>query len=136
MFSCMQKSISFLPSFSRYYKNITNLDFWVLWACLGMATKDDDLSFKKTLMFIFLEEINFDPSPHSWNIAKILLDYYGYFGHAWLLRYNKMWSQFEENYVLMQKIKFIAQFILQILLRHCKFVILGTLRMPGHTHQK
>ena len=50
--------------------------------------------------------------------------------------YNKVVISVWRELCLMQKIKFITQCSLQILLRHCKFVTLGTLRMPGHTHQK
>ena len=89
MFICMQKSTSFIPSFSRYYKNITNLVCWVLWAYLVMTTKNDDLNVQETLMFIFIEKMNFTP-----------------------------------------------HLILEILLRYCKLVIMGTLDMLGYGYNK
>ena len=86
--SVCQKSTSSLPSFLRYCNDIANLLFWVLWACLAMATKNVDINLQKNLMFI-----------------------------------------------IMRKIKYITHLFLEILLRYCKLVILGTLGMPSNAHQ-
>ena len=86
--SACKKSSSYLPSFLWFCKDIANLLFWVLWACLAMASKNNGINLLKTLMFIF-----------------------------------------------MQKIKFTPHLFLEILLRYCKLVILGTLGMAHHPHQ-
>ena len=39
-------------------------------------------------------------------------------------------------FIWMQKIKFISNFFFDILLRHCKLAILGTLGILDHPHQK
>ena len=33
--------------------------FWVLWACLIMATKHDGICFKEALIFFFMQKIKF-----------------------------------------------------------------------------
>ena len=54
--SC-KNSISCLHSFLRYCKDISKFLFWVLRACLDLATKNNDICFKKTLMLIFMQKI-------------------------------------------------------------------------------
>ena len=46
----------------RYYKDIVNLMFWVLWACLTTQTQNDTINLKKTFVFICRQKINFSPS--------------------------------------------------------------------------
>ena len=68
----------FLEIFQKYYKDLL---LWVLWACLIMATKNDGVCFKETLILIFMQKIKFMPYLFR---AKILrLCYLGYCRHAW-----------------------------------------------------
>ena len=101
----------FLEIVQKYYK------FGIL-GTLGMPGYDhqnDDLSFKKTLMFIFMEEINF--TPHL--ILEILLRYDNLLLRAlWpclAMATTKWWSQFEENYVLCKK----SNLLLNVVFKYC-----------------
>ena len=68
-------------SFLRYCKNIVDLLFWVLWACLIIATKNDGICFKETLILFFMQKIKFISYLF---LAKIVqLCYFGYIRHAW-----------------------------------------------------
>ena len=78
---------SILHVFLRYYKDIANLLFWVLWACHATQTQSDTINLWITFVFICRQKINFTLI-FSRDIAKI-----------------------------------------------CR-LILGTLDMPGCTHQK
>ena len=65
------------PSFTfslRYCKDIANLLFWVLWACLAMHT------------FVYLTVKKSTLSPmFSWRYCKCMqTSYFGYFGYVWL----------------------------------------------------
>ena len=64
-FICSFPSIFFVlfcfVLFLRYCKNIVNLLFWVLWACLAMTSKKDTMTLHKTFMFIFMQKIVFIP---------------------------------------------------------------------------
>ena len=65
-----QKSSSSLTFSLRYYKDIVNLLFWVLWACLSTRTQSDPINLQKTFVFICRQKINFSPC-FSEDIAKI-----------------------------------------------------------------
>ena len=63
---------------TKYCKELL---FWVLWACLIMATKSDGICFKESLMLLFKQKIKFMSYLF---LAKILqLCYFGYFKHPW-----------------------------------------------------
>ena len=50
------------PSFLPWdLQTFIKLLFWVSWECLGVTTKNDDISLQKTLMFISLLKIKFIP---------------------------------------------------------------------------
>ena len=55
--SACKKSSSYLPSFLWFCKDIANLLFWVLWACLTTPTKTNDINLKETLIFIYMQKI-------------------------------------------------------------------------------
>ena len=57
--SASKKSNSSLFFFFRYFKDIANLLFWVLSACLSTANKNDGIILQKTLMIIFIQKIKF-----------------------------------------------------------------------------
>ena len=46
-------------SFFRYCKEISNLLFWVIWACLSTHTKNNSINLKKPLMHILRQKTNF-----------------------------------------------------------------------------
>ena len=50
--SACKNSTSSLTSFLKYYKEIANLLFRVIWKCLATHTKDDSINLRKFLMFI------------------------------------------------------------------------------------
>ena len=58
----------------------------------------------------------------------------GYFGHAWTNPWKITVSTF--TFISMENINFVTRFFLVILQKHCIIVILSTLGIPGHTHQK
>ena len=53
MLICMQKRQLHSTSFLRYFKEIANLLFWVIWACL------DTHNLKEPFMFIYRLKIGF-----------------------------------------------------------------------------
>ena len=57
--SACKKSTSSLASFLRYCKEIANLLFWVISACLATHTENDSINLKKSLMFTCKQKINF-----------------------------------------------------------------------------
>ena len=66
---------------AKLQKYCKDLLFWVLWASLIMATKNDGICFKETLILIFMQKIKFMSYLF---LPKILqLCYFGYFRHAW-----------------------------------------------------
>ena len=68
----------------RYYKDIVNLLFWVLWECLAKHTQSDTINLQKTFVFFCRQKINFTRI-FFWRYCKdIQNSYFGYFGHAWL----------------------------------------------------
>ena len=82
--SVCKKSTSSLTFFLKYCKEIADLLFWIIWACLATHTYNDSINLKKPLTFICRQKINF--TLHVFiEIAKILQTcYFGCFGHAWL----------------------------------------------------
>ena len=89
MLTCMLKTNFITDSLLRYCKEIANLLFWVIWACLA--------------------------TPLKWQY------------------------QFEGTFDIYQQTKksFSSfMFFLEILQQYCKFVILGTLGIPGHVPPK
>ena len=130
MFTCMQKinfiSNFFLKVFQRCWK-LT----WVIWACLDKPIqKSTDVYQKKNQL---IEN----------DIEKILHTcYFDYldiqnFRHVRLCPSYMIVSAYRNLWCLSaQKIIFILNFFLEILQRFCKFVMLGTLDMAIHAHQK
>ena len=45
-----------LASFLRYYIDFANLLFWVIWACLAMPTKINQINLWESLMFICMQK--------------------------------------------------------------------------------
>ena len=77
-----KKSTSSLLSFLRYCKDVTDLLFWVLWACLVMTSKTI-LPACRRCWCLSSRKKNIFLSTLPWNITKILqICYFGYFGHA------------------------------------------------------
>ena len=65
MFICRQKINLFFAYWNlslRYWKDIANLLFWVLWACLAMQTQSDNI--KLNSFGVYLQE----------NIPHVLLE--------------------------------------------------------------
>ena len=54
------KSTSSLISFLRYCKEIANLLFWLIWACLATPAWNDTITFMKPSTFMSMEKINFN----------------------------------------------------------------------------
>ena len=67
-----------------YYKDIVNLLFWVLWACLATQTQSDTINLQKTFVFICRQKINITPMLFWRYCEDIQTSYFGHFGHAWL----------------------------------------------------
>ena len=64
-------------------KDIVNLFFWILYACLATHTINDTIILYKTFMFICRQKINL--IPHAFmEILQRYETYFGNFGHAWL----------------------------------------------------
>ena len=59
--SACKNSPSSLTSFLRYCKEIANLLFYVLWACLASHTQSGTINLYKNLVFIRKQKINFIP---------------------------------------------------------------------------
>ena len=77
-------SLSSRLSSLRYYKDIVNFLFWVIWTCLAKQTQKDTINLKKTFVFIFRQKINFTPML-VWRYGTDMQTcYFHYFRHAWL----------------------------------------------------
>ena len=61
MFIFTQISYLSLNSFLKYYKEITNLLFWVLWACLAASTRSNSPNLHESLIFICKQKMNLIP---------------------------------------------------------------------------
>ena len=57
--SACKKSTLSLLYFLRYCKDLVKLLFWVVWACLAMTTKNDNMSLQKMLMFTSCKILTF-----------------------------------------------------------------------------
>ena len=69
------------PSLSlRYCKDFANLLFWVIWAGL-VIPKINGINLWDSLMFIWMQKINFRPHFFSETLQTC---YFGYFGDEWL----------------------------------------------------
>ena len=71
-------SSSFMFSL-RYYKDIANILFWILWAYLVTQTQSDTINLEKTLVFICRQKTNFNP--HAF--LEILQRYANLFWVLW-----------------------------------------------------
>ena len=79
-----KRSSSSFTFFLRYYKDVVNLLFWVLCACLATQNQSDTINLQKTFVFICRQKINFT-TMLFWRYCKdIQTSYYGYFEHTWL----------------------------------------------------
>ena len=56
--SSCKKSYLSLIFFLKYYRDIANLVFWVLWECLVAPTKGNSTNLQETLMPIYKQKIN------------------------------------------------------------------------------
>ena len=69
----------------RYYKDITNLLFWVLWACLATYNQSDLSTCWKRSCLSAGKISTSSPSIFFWRYCKDMhISYFGYFGHVWL----------------------------------------------------
>ena len=84
IFICKQKSTSFFLLSLRYYKDITNLLFWVLRAYLATQTQNDSIILWKTFVFIWIQKNNFIPQVFLRYCKDMQASYFGYFGHVWI----------------------------------------------------
>ena len=88
MFICRQKINLFFAYWNlslRYWKDIANLLFWVLWACLAMQTQSDNI--KLNSFGVYLQEKKATSSPmFYWRYYKDMQTHFGYFGQAWLCK--------------------------------------------------
>ena len=79
-----KKSTSFFTFSLTYCKDIANLLFWVLWACLAMYILSDTIVFMFNF-YVYLEAKNKTPSfMLLWRYCKDMQTYFEYFGQAWL----------------------------------------------------
>ena len=56
--SAYRKSCLSPTSFLKYYKDLVNLLFWVLWVCLATSTENNSSNLWDNLMFICKLQIN------------------------------------------------------------------------------
>ena len=121
-FICRQK-INHQPTcspftlFLIYYKDIVNLLFWVLWACLGTQTQSDTINLQKNFVFFCRQKINFTP-PHLF--LEILQRYANLFCVFWAClvaqTQNDSINVYKTSmFICMTKINFIVHFFLEIL---------------------
>ena len=89
-------------------------------------------------MFICKQKINFISSFFIWYIAKILQTCnFWYFRHVWLWPVKTILSAYRKLWCLSWCIKPCLSFTYFLkYYKNIKLVILGTLGMPGHIHQK
>ena len=101
----------------RYYKDIVNLLFWVLWACLAKQAQSDTINLWQTFVFICRQKINFI----SHALLEILQRYANFL--FWVLwtclvahTQNDSINLYKTlMFICMQKTNFIIHFILEIL---------------------
>ena len=100
----------------RYWKDLVNWLFLVLWACLAMYTQNDTIILQKTFAFICRRKINFI----SHAFMEILQRYANLFWVLWaclvtLTQNYSITSQKTSMFICMQKINFMIQLFLAIL---------------------
>ena len=131
------KSTSSLISFLRYCKEIANLLFWLIWACLATPTWNDTITFMKPSTFISMEKINFNLHVFLDILQKyfkpVVLGTLGMFGYV----YPKWYYHLIENFhvYLQAKNQLHHSCFYGYIAKVCK-LILGTFGMPGYTHPK
>ena len=103
-----KRSSSSFKFFLRYYKDVVNLLFWVLWVCLATQIQSDTINLQKTLVFICRQKINFTTMLFWWYCKDMQTSNYGYFNHSINLYKTSM-------FICMPKINFINHFFLEIL---------------------
>ena len=83
--SVRKRSTSSFMLSLRYYKDIVNLLFWVLWACLAMQTQCDTITFRK-LSFLLGGKKSTSPTPMLFcrYCKDMQTTHFEYFQHAWL----------------------------------------------------
>ena len=87
MFICRQKINLFFAYWNlslRYWKDIANLLFWVLWACLAMQTQSDNIKLNSFGVYLQGKK---QPHPTCFTgditkICKLILDTLGKPGYA------------------------------------------------------
>ena len=132
------KSTSSLTFFLRYCKEIENLLFWVIWACL--ATPKMIVSIWRNLWCLSARKKT--KKLHSfhfpWDIAKILQNCYsGYFEQACLHKPKIMLAPCRKlSYLFTGKRATTSPCFSRNIAKICKLTILSTLGMPGCAHPK
>ena len=98
--SACKKSISSLIFFSKYCKEMADLLFWVIWACLATHILNDSINLRKSSMFICKLKINFI-LPVFLEILEgyCKLAIFGYFGQACLTQ-PKWYYHLVENFCI------------------------------------
>ena len=83
--SVRKRSLSSFMLSLRYYKDIVNLLFWVLWACLAVQTQRDTITFRK-LSFLLGGKKSTSPNPILFcrYCKDMQTTHFEYFQHAWL----------------------------------------------------
>ena len=125
MLSPVKKPTSSFAFFLRYCKYVTNMLFWVLWACLGMGTvwyyhfrdtQSDRTTLQKAFAFVSRQKINFIP----YVFLEILQRYANFLFcilWAWLasqVQNNSINLQKTSMFICTPKLHFIICFFLEI----------------------
>ena len=121
-----RSSSSFIFSL-KYYKDIVNLLFWVLWACLATWTQSDTINLKKTFVFICRQNIKFTPPPFL-EILQRYTNFLFWVPWACLVAHTQNESinlQKTSMLICMPKINFINHFFLEILHFKESFNLIG-----------
>ena len=114
------QKINFIPLFYlEILQDFVNVLFWVLWASLNMPNKIDGQLVEKINVYLHVK----NQVPHSflsWDVAKILQTYSGYFGHVWLWPRKMAVSTCRKFWCLplCKKIKFTPYIFPEISLRY------------------
>ena len=114
--STCKKSTSSLPSFVRYYKDITNLLFWILWDCLARTVKTILSACRKLWCLFLCKKLCLFLTSVFLEILQrycklVILSNMGLSGHT----HHKRQQQLLENSIYKPKIILIPQFVLDIL---------------------
>ena len=81
--SACKKSTSSHPSFLRHCKDITDLLFWVLWACLDITSKITLSACRKSWCLSSCKKSCLSPTSFLKYYKDIIKMFFGYFEHAW-----------------------------------------------------